>query len=245
MRLLPILLTSVAILGCGPPRLPQVIQHEPWYTNGDPTKRPFASRDESTITLHPSEASFKIPQSWVERYNQYANNFHLTLVELDAVARGDGEWDTEYASVCNAVLPFDRCCAHVGGEGWAGQGGSFGDLQVRVYELDDAPKDVERRICGEGIADIKRFSGKAPMLKQDIKAPWRRTLLGFERFYWDYGGLARVDFRVRQFEKRTFVFVFMYTGDYMGDESQENAIASILDSFVAGTEKGRSPFLAN
>jgi hypothetical protein len=44
---------------------------------------------------------------------------------------GHGEWDSEYASVVNASLPFEDCAAHVGGEGWGWQGLSFGDLQVR------------------------------------------------------------------------------------------------------------------
>src|SRR5215831_14402552 len=112
MRSLGLLLVPVAVLGCSSAGTRQKIaQHEPWYTNGDAGKRPFASRQDTTITLRPSEATFKVPQSWVEWYEEFGNNFHLTRMEIDAVARGDGDWDTEFASVCNAVLPFDRCSA--------------------------------------------------------------------------------------------------------------------------------------
>ena len=139
---------------------------------------------------------------------------------------GAGEWDTEYASVSNAVLPFDRCCAHLGEEGWGRQAASYGDLQVRVYDLDDAPQNVERRVAAKGVADVERFAGKGPMVRQDLAPSWRRTVLSFDRDYGDYGGTANVDFRVRGFGKRTLVFVFMYSNCH----SHEREIASVLAS---------------
>jgi hypothetical protein len=202
-------------------------QHEPWYTKGDPAKRPFSTREGTTITLRPSGAKFDVPQDWVAWDKQFGNNFHLSRKELDAVARGYGEWDTEYASVVNAVLPFDRCCAHVGDEGWGRDAVAFSDLQLRIYELTEKPEALEKRIESDGIADVQRFSGKAPTIKHDLAATWRRTVLSFDRFYEDYGATANVDFRVRRFEGRTFVFVFMYT-DY---RSQAESIASVLESF--------------
>lgn len=111
--------------------------------------------------------------------------------------------------------------------GWGRQGVAYSDLQVRVYELEETVETAERRIKAEGIADIKRFSGKEPVFEQELDAQWRRTLLSFPRFYGDYGATAHVDFRVRQFDNRTFAFVFMYTSY----QSQEKAIASILGSF--------------
>jgi hypothetical protein len=206
---------------------PKVIQHDPWYTDNDPSRRPFASRHETTITLQPSKASFTIPQSWVEWHQRSGNNLHLTHAQLDAVARGEGEWDTEFASVCNAVFPFDRCCAHVGGEGWGRKSVSYTDLQVRVYELEESLRDVEIRINKDGVADVNRFSGHDPDLKQDLEAKWRQTVLSYVRFYYDYGATAHVDFRVRQFDRQTFVFVFMYTNS----NEHEKTITSILESF--------------
>lgn len=228
MRSLQVLLVALAgALAFQPP--PAVKQHEPWYTKADPAKRPFATRKDTTITLRPSGATFRIPRAWVEWHDQFGNNLHLTRAQLDAVARGDAEWDTEYASVTNAVLPFDRCCAHVGDDGWGLRSVSFGDLQVRVYDLDDTPETVERRINAEGVADVKRFTGKAPVIKQDLKLGWRRTVLSSDRYYVDYGATANVEFRVRRLGKRICVFVLMYAN---APSRPEKAIASILDSFL-------------
>ena len=50
------------------------------------------------------------------------------------------EWDVEFARVCDAALPFERCAAHVGSEGWERTVRSYGDLQVRAYDLVGAGK---------------------------------------------------------------------------------------------------------
>ena len=178
MRLLYMLLKPFAVRARSGLQSPtKVTQHEPWHTNGDPAKRPSATREDKKIILRPSGATFRIPQEWVEWHERFHNSLHLTREQLDAVARGDGEWDTEYASVSNTVLPFDRCCAYVGDEGWGRQGVSYGDLQVRIYRPRRCAQAVETRIKAEGVADIKRFSGMAPLLKQDLEAKWRRTAL--------------------------------------------------------------------
>lgn len=224
-----LILVVVFNCSCGRPPLPpaKVIQREPWFTQEDASKRPFASRAGTTITLLPSKVSFQVPESWLEWHDQFGNNFHLARNQIDAIARGDGDWDTEFASVCNATLPFDRCSAHVGSEGWGGQSVAFSDLQVRVYELDETVEAVERRITAKGTADIKRFSGRTPAMKQTLDVPWRQTVLSFRCSYGDYGGTAHVDFRLRKLERSTCVFVFMYT-NY---QAQEPDVASILNSF--------------
>src|SRR5262249_469798 len=124
----------------------EVEQHSPWKSKKDSGTRPSATREGRTITLKPTGASFKRPKDWAEWYEELKRNFQLTNKQLDAVAKGAGEWDTEYASVCNAVLPIDRCAAHVGGDGWGKESVSFADLQVRVYELGDTPEAIERAI---------------------------------------------------------------------------------------------------
>lgn len=129
------------LLDCGcEHRAEPFSQHPVWRSNRESSLRPSASRQSAVITLHPSGAAFHIPDDWVEWHSEFDNNLHLTIPELEAVARGAGEWDTEYASLCNAIFPFDCCAAHVGGEGWGSQGGSFGDLQVRVYDMHESPE---------------------------------------------------------------------------------------------------------
>jgi hypothetical protein len=230
MRYLSLLTFALVSLACpGPrPQPTQILQHEPWNSQADPATRPWAIRDGTTITLRPSGATFKVPKDWLEWHDKFGNNFHLTHQQLDAVARGDGDWDTEYASVCNAVLPFDRCAAHVGGEGWGKQGVAWSDLQVRVYDLDEAIEDVERDMEKKGVADVERFSGKVPKMERDAKGDWRRTMLSFDRWYGDYGGTAHVDFRVRRCGDHSFVFVFMY----VDIKDTEDDIRCILESFA-------------
>jgi hypothetical protein len=233
-----LILILVALSGCSKvpnaaDDLKPITQHEPWYTGMDPAKRPFATRQGTTITLEPSGATFEIPVAWVEWHDKFEDNLHLTRAQLDAVARGAGDWDREYASVCNAVLPFDRCSAHLGGDGWGSESVSCGDLQVRVYDLDETPETIERRIQKEGVADVRRFSGYAPLSRlkppssRDLDALWRRNVLSYMCSYGDYGGVAHVDFRTRRFGERTFVVVFMYTSY----QRQDQVIASILRSF--------------
>lgn len=231
----------VVAIGCSrSPRVDRAIQHEAWYTNGDPTERPFAAREGVTITVRPSGASFDIPAEWVKWHDDFSNNLHLTRTQLDAVARCSGEWDTEFGSVCNAALPFDRCCLHIGSEGWGEEAVGFSDLQLRLYDMDGTPEAIELTINGAGAEDIKRFTGKDPAVKQDSEASWRRTVLSFERVYGDYGGTGHLDFRLRQLRGRTFVWVFMYTPYH----SQEQTIRAILGSFklpAVGTRGRTAP----
>lgn len=218
----------IASLGFHAPT--KVIQHEPWYTKGEPSDRPFATRERTLITIHPSGASFRIPEAWVERHNRFGDNLHLSRPQLEAVARGSGEWDTEYASVSNAVLPFDRCCAHVGDDGWGVEASSFGDLQVRVYVVSEAPESIEKKIMSSGLSDIERFSGKRPSVQQHLGADWRQTVLSFDRFYGDYGGKANVDFRIRRFKPFSVIIVCMYS-NYRGGIDAKKNIKTILESF--------------
>jgi hypothetical protein len=204
-----------------------VDQHEPWYSRTEMADRPSAERRGSTLTLQPSGASLQIPIDWVEWYSEFGNNFHLSQEELDAVARGAGEWDTEYASVCNAALPFDRCAAHAGGEGWGAESVSYGDLQMRVYQLHEPIDLAERNILVRATSDARRLTLRTPEVLRTREGNWQRIVISFPRFYVDYGGIANVDFRSRQFGAETFVFVFMYS-DY---REQNTTIEAILDSF--------------
>ncbi len=81
----------------------------------------YATRVGRTTHLHPSDATFQIPQDWLDWNAEFHNNLHLTHRELRKVRIGFGEWDYEYARVVNAALPFEHCAAHVGGEGWVGK----------------------------------------------------------------------------------------------------------------------------
>lgn len=218
------ILLPLVCLGCSGTPTVQTAQHPPWSSNEDRASRPYATRDGCTIRLEPSGATFRVPQQWVNRYGEFGNNFHLSHEQLDAVAEGEGEWDTEFASVCNAALPFDRCAAHVGDDGWGREGVSYGDLQVRVYEIGASlVEDIEKK----GVAEVVRILKHVPSVERDASSPWQKYKISFFRWYFDYGATAHIDFRVRTFGARSMVFVFMYTDA----QPQGSHIASILDSF--------------
>jgi len=209
-------LVSITLFLCGCSSLPD--------QEGD-----HAARYGRQITLKSVGVTFDIPGDWLEWYQKYHNNLHLTVEELQTVKSGTGEWDTEFSAVVNRVLPFDRCAVHVGGEGWGQESGSFGDLQVRVYNFGEITQEkIEELIEQEGVAEVKEITGAPNItIQKSTEGSWRRNVLKFGRFYDDYGATAYVDFRIRQFKNDTIVVVFMYT-DYPYLEEQ---IMSILNSF--------------
>jgi hypothetical protein len=217
--LIPILLH---VSGCTDLKRPVGTESPPaTSTSQKDTSVPFATRDFTTITLHPSGFTFKVPVDWVDWYAKHGNNLHLSRDQLARVEKPDqDEWDREFARICNASLPFDRCAAHVGGEGWGDDARSFGDLQVRVYDLLDPPSDLVYRIVKavKAVAEVDDSRGESG-------EPWRRLLITYHRVHFDYEATAFVDFRLRKFRDRTIVFVFMYTVANSGTD-----IPSILQS---------------
>jgi hypothetical protein len=231
MRYASLLLLTLAC-GCGPstrqlqlPPAPTIKPHT--------AKSPFATRQGSTIVLRPSGLQFQVPKDWIDWYDQFGNNLHLTAKELDQVGHGAGEWDDEYARVCNAVLPFDRCAAHVGGEGWGKNAVSYDDLQLRVYDLDDPVKKVEESIAGQTPDQIGKLIGGSVQVQQSDKDGWRRIVFSYARFYHDYGATAHVDIRLKQVGATVIAFVFMYT-DY---QSHERTITDMLQSVEASKKE--------
>lgn len=158
----------------------------------------FATQKGSIIKLSPLGASFHIPQDWLDWNRRFHNNLHLTRQDLESVKDGAGEWDTEYAKVVNAALPFNDCSAHVGGEGWGLQGSSFGDLQMRVYLTDQSEKDIIKRISELAFAAAKTVR-KNSQVNPTITPPehtgeWSRIITSYQLWYVDYGGTAHVGF---------------------------------------------------
>lgn len=174
---------------------------------------------------------FEIPEAWVRWYNENSDahpNLHLSPAELNVVKETEGEWDREFALIVNAILPFEQCVAHTGGEGWGPFGISFADLQVRAYVLTAMPEEVEERACSLGAAVVTDFTGTHVVPLKDRARAWRRTGLEYLRMYGDYGATAVVDLRVQRFGNRTVAFAFMYT-----DQAEHDSeIKAILDSIV-------------
>jgi hypothetical protein len=185
----------------------------------------YATRQDRTIYLYPSDVSFQIPQDWVYWNTESHNNLHLSHRELLKVRFGAGEWDSEYGDVVNRALPFEYCAAHVGGEGWGREGVSFADLQLRAYVTDLSSEEILRRISGPAFATAKKLSTQ---VQTDVgeEGPWRRAVIRYSLFYGDYGGIANVEFYLRPVSKYQLVMVFM------GNVEKEKR--QVLDSVTIG-----------
>lgn len=184
-----------------------------------------ATRDQRDIRLEPSGVTFRIPEVWLEWHRQFGNNLHLTREKLEKVKDGGGEWDTEYAAVVNAAIPFDRCSVHVGSEGWGKDGVSFGDLQMRAYVVPETPEKVATAIAKSALVAAGKYDKRA-QADNGRTGNWHRATVKYGLWYGDYGGTAVVDVYARPIGKETAVFAFMYA------ESRDHAdaIADILKS---------------
>ena len=163
-------------------------------------------------------------------YSRYGNNMHFSRQQLKSVELPkNDEWDTEFARACNGSLPFDRCASHLGSEGWGDDARFYNDLQVRVYDLLDDLRDVEKRL-------VKNTSSvvKSDRVQVENNGAWRRVLIVYNRQHFDYNATAYIDFRFRRVRGRVILFVFMYTSGLEND----GAIRSILNSLEGGGGKG-------
>lgn len=190
----------------------------------------YATRQDRTIQLHPSNITFQVPQSWLEWDSEFHNNFHLTHRQLRSVRVGHGEWDSEYGSVVNASVPFEDCAAHVGGEGWGWQGVSFGDLQVRAYVTSLSGNEVLGRVKSQGFKTAQSIAerqsgfgvGQATF-SASIEQQWQHAKISYPLWYGDYGGTATIDFYLKDASRYRLVIVLMGWG-------AEGEASSILNS---------------
>ena len=177
----------------------------------------FAERRGREIRLHPSGIFLQVPEAWVDWDAQFHNNFHLTHRELRSVRLASGEWDSEYATVVNAALPFEDCAAHIGGEGWGRDGVSFGDLQMRAYVTTLATADIIGRIRTRSMKAAETIAERQDGLAAESHAAietltdtdWQHARIQYPLWYGDYGGTARIDFFVKNFDDYRLVMVFM------------------------------------
>lgn len=193
--------------------------------SGDDQAERYATRNGNTITIYPTQSSFRVPDSWIAHYGKYRDNFHFSREELAEVQNGAGEWDEEYGRVANALFPYDECAAHAGGEGWGRNGSSFGDVQLRVYITKMSPEQVIQRMAGRGLDLARRIqSNKDTAQVVDLGADgrFRHADLTYRLFYGDYGGTARIREYAVPAGDYTLVLFFM------GGEEEE--VQSILKS---------------
>lgn len=169
----------------------------------------------------------ELPAAWLT--GRARDNLHLSRGALRSVREGAGEWDTEYAAVLAELLDFDRCAAHVGGEGWGTAGASFADLQLRVYTVRETPAEIVAH------AEAQHFAGIVPQISVDHTGPWTQLRLAYDLHYGDYGGRANVDVRMHRFGDATAVLAGMYVDGRGRERELEDILATACwDSGDAG-----------
>lgn len=182
---------------------------------------PSSTREGTTVSTVGAGPRFELPAAWIEWHDEYGTNLHLSRPEIDAVEMGGGEWDTEYDYVLDALLPHERCAAHVGGEGWAGEAVSFADLQLRVYVTESTPEAIVASI------DRVQWDLVVPEVSVTEDGPWTRAVLNYELFFGDYGGPANVDLRMHRFGDATLVMAGMYSDAFEAVDELEAIMATV------------------
>jgi hypothetical protein len=238
-------LFSLALSACGGPRSPESAR--PLLGKSDArfhASAPFCSRVDATVTLHPRGFTFRVPSDWVRWHSLNQNNMHLSREQLATVEKPEqDEWDSEFARACNAALPFNRCAAHIGSEGWGPEARFYSDLQLRIYDLADAPEDLEERIVRAASLVVR----PERVLREDDGA-WRRILIAYTRLHFDYEATAYLDFRLKRVLHQRLIFVFMYTDALERPEAIPEILSSLAGNEavkpgkgeVAGPRTGRS-----
>ena len=116
------------------------------------------------------------------------------------------------------MLPISRAVAHFGTIDWAKEP-CWGDLQARLYVVDDSIRTIVNRVQDLGVAAVTaRFRARSEVTDT---AGWRRARITWDAYYTDFGAGTHMDFYLRRVRGRTVVLLLMYTpssqGQLVGD----------------------------
>ena len=187
----------------------------------------YATREGRIINLHPSGATFQIPQDWIDWDARSHDNLRLTQVDILNTKEPKTTWDSSYAEIVDAALPLGQCVAHLGSDGWGSRGASWTGLQMRVYALDQKTSAIQQQILKSGSKMVESISPGA-MTWSDKVNGWQRVSIQYSNSSGqsDFSAIVRIDFYVRRLETETVVLVFMHARGY-----EDDTIKTILDSF--------------
>ena len=160
------------------------------------------------------KASFVIPGGWIKWHNENETypNLHLSMNELATVKNAEGEWDKEFATYVNYLLPFENCFAHAGAEGWGSKGLSYADLQVRAYVFRNTFFDISSNSFTKKLNELPvLIKTITPAYVFEKNGDWKQLLISYRCIFIDYSAIAFIDIRVKNFDKNALVFAFMYT----------------------------------
>lgn len=188
------------------------------------------------IYIEPVGVSFALPPYWVDSAVRVASPRHscgsgakpTIQVGLSSdrheLANATGEWDREYSTVADSVLPLWAAVAQVGGEPWGAKSGCYADLQARVYVIDISSAEVARCVEERGQTIANRFFRSTASVTDS--SGWHIARLQWRAWYYDYGSTAHMDYYVRDVSGRSVVLLFMYADSMNPTRDDLSAILS-------------------
>lgn len=184
---------------------------------------PYSVLEGSTVRIHPYNATFAIPESWLTPNPMPlpAKNLYLSRPDLNELDWNSGG-DSEDAQVINAVLPLTDCAAHFGDKGWGNY--LWNDLQGRVYVVDQTPQQVATAIKTRGLQQSSSVF-EAASLSWENQGVWQKLTINILDAPADFILVKNLDFYYRPIGGKTVVFVFLHAGGF------GPTIDQILNSF--------------
>ncbi len=191
---------------------------------------PYSTIDKNKITIKPFNASFDIPEEWLE-YTREKNIF-LNCSELDKIDFEYGiNFDEEDGQVMDAVIPFENCAVNFGDKGWGNS--NWNDIQGRVYVTNLTLNEVNERIEKNGLNKASSVFEKASAKSSEYNG-WRHKSLEVLDAPTHFMLFKEICFYYRAFDDKTVVFTFLHADKY------EDEINLILSSFNWQTKDNKS-----
>lgn len=209
--------------------------------NGVPAPPDSARLTGSILRIEPLGVELTLPPAWFGARDSTMRptcgdiirgtpdqRFVTARPMLDSLRSADGEWDREYSSVVDSILPFGDLVAQVGPEPFGRKLGAncFLDLQMRVYVLPTAQAwddSVRRAPLTLGLTTARRFFASAVLASTD-SVRWHIDWLHWDAWYTDYGSDANVQLYSTAIQDRTLVLVFMRAAWGGGAEDEQRFI---------------------
>lgn len=182
---------------------------------------------ERRVIVEPLGVSVEMPEHWFPTvktgsFNCLEGKKPVVFAPLssarDEVSPPTRGWHHEYGMVADTVIPISRAAAHFGTIDWAAEP-CWGDLQARVYVVDDSIRALVTRVQDFGVAAVNpNFRARSEVADT---AGWRRARIVWDAWYYDFGSVTHMDFYFRSVRGRTVVLLLMYTpysqGQLVGD----------------------------
>jgi hypothetical protein len=180
----------------------------------------YATRQGNIIQLHPSEATFEVPEKW----RGEKTSFLLTVAERRQKA-GRDVWGTQIA---DAVLSLQDCAAQIAPDNrsW-----------FRAYLMDLSEEEILKRIQKKGWAAAEKMPAYARGHSSEYQTvptkegPWMHVDIPYVLDFGDYNGEGYVSFYLRPVGGRTLVMSMgaMWSGEmYKQSDERQNLLRSVV-----------------